>query len=184
MKKLLIGLFCVFLLIGCSSSTQEAQEVVHAYCQQMQNGNETKANTYLLEDIQSSGIEEMAKEAGYSGKIKSYFTSYMKHLIGKQWDSFEIRDISQGSDYYLVTVQVKGISAEDLEQLNEEDLVTQLQSDLTSTQDETEKEKLFQSYFKELENQVDTLPLIERTMVFQVVEKENAWKIKTMELEN
>ena len=86
MKKILALLFCGFFLLGCQNDAKTCQTLVENYCQTMQKGEVQKANTYLKQ-AQPSNIDQMAKEAGYTGKIKAYFVKYMKHVIGKQWDS-------------------------------------------------------------------------------------------------
>lgn len=171
MKKIILFICALFLFCSCSNQNQ-AEQVVESYMETMSKGKTAQANKMLKNAKEEISLDEMANEAGYTGKIKTYFESYMKYLIGKQWESYEITKISKGEDYYLVYVNVKGIAADDFEKLDQNKLVESLQENLKNSQSEEEKEKAFKDYFKECKNEVDTLSTIERKVIFKVNESD------------
>lgn len=182
MKKFVLILCSIFLLCSCSNQNQ-AEQIVESYIETMSDGDCTQANKMLKNIQEEISLNEMANEAGYTGKIKKYFESYMKYLIGKQWESYEITDVSKGKDYYLVYASVKGIAADDFEKLDQSKLVEGLQENLKNSQSEEDKEKAFKEYFKECKDEVDTLSTIKRKVVFKVEAKNDTYKIASIDLE-
>lgn len=170
MKKILALLFCGFFLLGCQNDAKTCQTLVENYCQTMQKGEVQKANTYLKQ-AQPSNIDQMAKEAGYTGKIKAYFVKYMKHVIGKQWDSYQVSDVSQGKDFYLVTVRAKGISAKAYQESGQDTFTEAFQA------------KLFKDYYLQLEKEADQLPLVKRQVIFTCRQVKGEWKITSIDLD-
>ena len=182
MRKIILCMMSVFLLCACSNE-KAVKGVVENYIDEMSVGEISEANTYLTTSQEETTIESMAAEAGYTGKIKSYFSDYMKMVIGKQWESYEITDVQQGEGYYLVSVNVKGISAKKYRDLDQSELVSKLQDSLEISTSESDKEKAFKFYFKECKKQVDTLSLIKRKLVFKVIEKDKDYKIESIDLD-
>lgn len=89
MKKIILLICALFFLCSCTKENQ-AKQTVESYIEKMAEGECLQANK-MQKDVQEElSLDEMAQEAGYTGKIKSYFESYMKYLIGKQWESYEI----------------------------------------------------------------------------------------------
>ncbi len=179
MKKIIFILCALFSLCSCANQDQ-AKQTVESYMEMMSEGESLQANEELINTQDQLSLEDMAQEAGYTGKIKSYFESYMKYLIGKQWETYEITKVSQGKDYSLVYVNVEGIAADDFEKLDQSKLVESLQADLKNSQSEKEKEKAFKKYFKACKKEVDTLPAIKRKVVFKVNQDD---KIESIDLE-
>lgn len=180
MKKILALLFCGFFLLGCQNDAKTCQTLVENYCQTMQKGEVQKANTYLKQ-AQPSNIDQMAKEAGYTGKIKAYFVKYMKHVIGKQWDSYQVSDVSQGKDFYLVTVRAKGISAKAYQESGQDSFTEAFQAKLQANPNN--KEKLFKDYYLQLEKEADQLPLVKRQVIFTCRQVKGEWKITSIDLD-
>lgn len=179
MKKIILLICVLFFLCSCTKENQ-AKQTVESYIEKMAEGECLQANK-MQKDVQEElSLDEMAQEAGYTGKIKSYFESYMKYLIGKQWESYEITKVSKGKNYYLVYVNVKGIAADDFENLDQSKVVESLQEELKNSQSEEEKEKAFKKYFKACKKEVDTLSTIERKVIFKVDE---SYQIESIDLE-
>ncbi len=182
MKKFVFILCSILLLCSCSNQNQ-AEQLVESYMETMSEGKTVQANKMLENAQEEISLDEMAKEAGYTGKTKRYFESYMKYLIGKQWESYEITDVSKGRDYYLVYASVKGIAADDFEKLDQSKLIEKLQENLKNSQSEEEKEKAFKEYFKECKDEVDTLSTIKRKVVFKVEANNDTYQITSIDLD-
>lgn len=65
--------------------------------------------------------------------------------MGNNGNPMKSQKVSKGKNYYLVYVNVKGIAADDFENLDQSKVVESLQEELKNSQSEEEKEKLLKN---------------------------------------
>lgn len=161
MRKLCSIMILLFCLCGCVSNSSEA--VVRSYLDCMHDGNVEKAHTYLSKDLYAheESLKEMAQSSGLDTEVQKYFIHYMKHIIGLQWDSYQIQKVS----HTYIEVEIEGIAASDLEAIDTHAETEILQQDLQNGENEN---KAFKRFYQDSQKKVDALQKKKRTVIFTI----------------
>lgn len=69
MKKIVLFICALFLFCSCSNQNQ-AEQVVESYMETMSKGKTVQANKMLKNAKEEISLDEMANEAGYTGRSR------------------------------------------------------------------------------------------------------------------
>ena len=186
MKRWIIAvLFFVFALSGCGNREESrAKNVVDNYMQEISQGHFDKAGQYCTDQYNKNAslanyqktIDTIAEESNYSKREKEVFEQYVLHVIRLQYYSWSFDQVQHDDRECIVTLNVEGVSGQDLSTIDIQTMEKDLKQEIFNTQ----SEEYIVAFFQTLNERIDQLPKSETLTYFVLTKEGDTWKIAEM----
>lgn len=210
----LLALTMAFTLSGCGAAgaqaniseakkeltsdkdEQAAIETVENFYDAIQNGNLDELQDYCTDDFnEDSNVEDLANQMndlydqlnglGLGDSINQSFDDMMDTLWHNLVRDYKVTDVTKKNDKIRVTVKVKGIDENDLEDIDVDAIVNQLMDKYAAeieaaTTEEQQNEvltKMIQELLTEMSNRVEEMDSVTSKVRFTLVKEGSDWLI-------